>query len=163
MIISSKDAAATLGVSQHKFFKAKRLLGLTKGCPLQTSDMPRLAEVVEKKVKTGGKLNPNFPEYYNKAVGIIEKDGYITKRNLLSVFNTTKLPGVEAYFLKKNNPLYDDDVPVSKKEKRITNNYRSRTMMIFKLCRTQYDIWEKENRINGCFNNGYHGRTAKNI
>jgi len=159
--ISGEAMARMLNTSPVTLITAKKRLGYEKGSLLTAKDIPILRAEVKEIKKHSSKCKPENRDYYLKALKVITANGYIPKRDLLDIFKTTKLDGVEAYFLKEDNPIYDEEIPVSAEEKRISKNYKDRDMTIFILCETYREEWRAENRINGLHNNSYNGYGSK--
>ena len=157
MKITTKDAASALGVSNHKLHKANRILGLEKGYSLHTSDMEKLKEVVERKIRTGGKKNPNFPDYYDKALIVIKKDGYITNYDLIKIFQVDHIVHVEAYFEARNNPLYDDKIPMLLEHKRRNHNYKQKDTRVWRLLNPLFEEWRQDAKTVNGYSNNYVG------
>jgi len=159
--ITIEVMAKMLGTSPVTLIAAKKRLNIKKGVLITARDMPSIrAEVAEIK-KHSSKCKPENKHYYREALKVLEEYGYITKGDLLDIFNTTNLSGVEAYFLREDNPIYDDEIPVEYAEKKKTGYYKDRATTVFKLCETFREEWRQENRINGLHNNSYQGYASK--
>ena len=163
MIISSKDAASVLGVSEHKLFKAKRFLGFAQNTQIQTEDMDRIRAVCEKKMRTGGKKNPNFPGYYKTALEIIREEGYISNYNLIKLFQVTHAAHVESYFESMDNPIYSEKYERTINEKRESKNYNQKYKKKWMLLKPLFEQWREENRHNGRYSNEYRRLEGGNL
>ncbi len=148
MKITLRQMAKMLNTSVNTVLEAKKRLGYKKGLHLQLSDIPIIRREIGIVKRGGFKRDPRKKDYYKKACGIIEKDGYIHKDRLLAIFNTTKVDGIENYFEKEGNPLYDDEIEATLERKRISHNYKPRYTKVFRL----FNIWKaeqlKENYLN---------------
>ena len=91
---------------------------------------------------TGGKPNQNYPEYYLKALKIIEKDGYITSVDIAKIFHTRHARYAEKYFENQDNPLYDEEIEIRKQHK--AGGYYFKMMKVFRLLKPVHDQWREE-------------------
>jgi len=154
MKIKMKDLAKSLHVSESQVRKMKKELGYKKGAVVQTEDVHKFQSIRKKQVSKGGVKKP---EYYKKALVILKDQGFITKRKLLKIFETTKITSIEDYFEKEGNGLYDIQVPITAKEKKKIHNYKKETMTIYKQRNELFSKWREENRQNGKYNNSFQG------
>jgi len=156
-IINTVDLIKSLHTTSTNLNLAKNKLGYRKGERVYTKDIYKLkAEINKIPKKSGGNPNKDYPGYYKIASKILEEKGFITKRELLKIFHTTKPLTVLGHFEKNGNSIYDERIPITKEEKRLYHNF-SKTMIIYKPLNRLYAQWRAEKKINGLYNNSYQG------
>ena len=138
--------AKALNVSNQQISKIKRELGYTKNQPLYTEDIDKFRALKQDLCGKGGKSNPDFPRYYNKAMRLIEKSGFISYDELMRMFKVTHIEHVQAYFESQGTYIYDEDIKTVKRnseDKKYTCNVK-----IFRLNSVIYNQWREENKID---------------
>ena len=148
--ITLKDLAKMLKTSPVTLISIKKRLGFKKRSFIKTEDIPAIRDELIYIQKHSTKCKKENKGYYQEALEIIERDGFIGKKHLLDIFKTSKLSGIEAFFLKEENPIYDNE-----DEKIDTKSVQ------FRLFNVQKAEWIKENNTNGTFNNNYHGSNGR--
>lgn len=157
MLVSLEEMAKMLKTSPATLTAAKRRLGYPAKYKTTDKDIAILRGEVKAIQSRSNRNNPNKINYYNEALAILERDGFITRSNLLEVFKTGETDGIQTYFENKENPLYHEEIEVPIEQKRKSKNYNIKKRVIFRLCRVKYAEWAEERRINGMYNNSYSG------
>ncbi|MCD6381736.1 MAG: hypothetical protein J7L43_02040 [Candidatus Aenigmarchaeota archaeon] len=156
MKIKTKDLAKLLQVSEARIREMKKELGYKKGAVVYTEDVQKFQSIEKKRMSKGGRPRIENPEYYKKAITVLEDQGFITKRKLLKIFETTKITSIEDYFEKEGNGLYDEQRILAPGEQRKIK-YARKIEIIYKLREVVFNKWREENRQNGKYNNGFQG------
>jgi len=102
-----------------------------------------------KRILKGGRPREKNPEYYKKALTVLEAQGFITQRELLKIFETNKSLMVKTYFENQGNGLYDIQVPITKEERKKVHSHKKETTIIYKQKNAIFNQWREENRNNG--------------
>ena len=140
MTVSLKDTARMFDVSTSKILNVKRKLGYPKGYKTTDKDLIDIREELQNTIRAGGQFNPNFPKYYEKVLGIIEKQGYIEYRRLITIFKVASISHVEAYFEGRGNPIYDETEKI-----RVLIHRKSGSKMEYR----QRKVWMLLNPVRG--------------
>lgn len=155
MIVSLNDTARMFNVSTSKILNVKRKLGYPKGYKTTDKDVADIREELQNTVRTGGHTNDNFPEYYEQVLGIIENQGYIEYRELITIFRVASISHVEAYFESQGNPIYDETEKIKVLVHRKSGSrmeYRRRKT--YRLLRPLFSQWRQEAKHNNGQKNG---------
>ena len=149
MKIKLSEMAKALNVSNQQISKIKRELGYTKNQALYTEDIDKFRALKQYLCGKGGKSNPDFPKYYEKAMRLIEKSGFISYDELMKMFKVTHIEHVQAYFESRDNPIYDEDMYIDFKVN-IYNKigFTARKAKVYKLLNVVFDEWREENKID---------------
>lgn len=101
-----------------------------------------------------GKIKPQTQTYYNQALEILKKDGYIKKTELLKIFNGMNLYSILLCFDRNEEDLYDDykQVPEIYAD---GSKHGMKTIKIYRRLKPVHSKWRSEAmpRLpkNGCF------------
>ena len=140
--IDQETLAKHLDISLSKLSKLKRQLNYPRGYRMKVSDIPKIKKLSNQPFRKGGRTNPLFPGYYEHALAMIEKIGYITRSNLVDIFQISSVTHAQAYFEARGNPLYDDYLPDELWIK--TGTLKKKGEKIYKLWNPLRDKWRRE-------------------
>ena len=149
MKISLEKMCRLLNASQGTIIAAKKRLGYPHGYCTTDNDIKAIKDEIKKRSMNGRKINKIKNGYYEAALEILERDGYITNKNLMRIFKATHSVEVESYFEGRENPIYTERITINGKR-----------VLVFKLFNILKEEWRKENLQSGKYNNNYNGNPS---
>jgi len=165
MKITLDRMSRMLNVSLHKTIEIRKELGYEKGSDYDDSQIP---EYRQQLAKMRGEMikgrNPHYPGFYEKALKIIEEQGYIRPRQLANTFESYSTTPPLSFFETMENPLYDETI---EQVVTVRKHYKEvqivKKVKVFKLWNELKAKWKEENRTNGMNKNGCIGHVGRNV
>ncbi len=156
MEIGTIDAARLLHVSEGRLIACKKKMGYKPMEKIDSKDLKKIKKNLGVIRKNNGKRTRDYTIPYEQALKVIADKGYITRYELLRLFETKSMTTIEEYFEYRENGLYDEQqilTPAEMKEIK----WARKTTTVYKLRKVVFDKWREENRQNGKYNNSFHG------
>jgi len=156
MIMRTVEAAKLLHVTARRLIACKKEMGYKPLEKIDSRDLKKIRKHLGIVRKNNGKRTRDYTIPYEQALKEIANKGYITRYELLRLFETKSMTTIEEYFEYRKNGLYDEQqilTPAEMKEIK----WARKTTTVYKLREVVFSKWREENRQNGKYNNSFQG------
>ncbi len=150
------EAAKSLHVTERRLIACKKEMGYKPLEKIDSRDLKKIRKHLGIVRKNNGKRTRDYTIPYEQALKEIANKGYITRYELLRLFETKSMTTIEEYFEYRKNGLYDEQqilTPAEMKEIK----WARKTTTVYKLREIVFSKWREENRQNGKYNNSFQG------